>query len=82
MENLTTGVGSVLKRTAFARGAEEWDTSSRRVTARLMGHQGGENQVLQGAEVGVVVLLAEVVMGDMEMEIRRSRVMQKCWLVR
>ena len=64
-ENLTIGVGSAPKRTASAHGAEEWDTSSKRTTTRLMGHQGEENVAFQGAKVEVLVLLVEAGMEDM-----------------
>ena len=73
-----TGVGSVHKRRVFVRGAVESDILSGRVIARSTEHQGGGNQVFQGEGVVAVVQQAEVVMGDTVMEIRRSRVMQKC----
>ena len=78
-EQLIIGAGSALKRTAFAHGVEEWDISNRRATARSMERQGEENQVFQGAEVEVLVLLDEVGMADMgSARMWRNRDMQRC----
>ena len=78
-EQLIIEAGSAPKRTTFARGVEEWDMSNRRATARLMEHQGEENQVFQGAEVEVLVLLEEVGMADMgRARMWRNRDMQRC----
>ena len=78
-EQLIIGAGSALKRTAFAHGVEEWDISNRRATARSMERQGEENQVFQGAEVEVLVLLEEVGMADMgRARMWRNRDMQRC----
>ena len=78
-ENLIIGVRSAPKRTTFAHGAEEWDTSSKRAIARFMGHQGEENMASQGAEVEVLVMLVEVGMEDMgRARIWRNRDMLRC----
>lgn len=78
-EKLIIGAGSAPKRTAFARGVEEWDISNRRATTRLMEHQVEGNQVFQGAEVEVLVLLEEAGMADMgRARMWRNMDMQRC----
>ena len=77
-----TGVESIHKRRVFVRSAVELDILSGRFIARSTEHQGGGNQVFKGEGDVVVVQQEEVVMGDTVMEIKRSRVMQKCYLAR
>ena len=77
---LIIGVGSVLKRTVFAHGVEEWVILSTHATARSMERQGEESQVFKGVEVEVQVVTKEVDMADMDKALMwRNKGMRRCW---